>query len=99
MCIRDSIQSGAAYQQRQMPPGSDIPNVLPCQRGEIRHAEGLFPVSYTHLDVYKRQLPADVEPQNAEDLRVEIADRLLKGSRDALNEHTECCLLYTSRCV
>ena len=36
------IQSGAAYQQRQMPPGSDIPNVLPCQRGEIRHAEGLF---------------------------------------------------------
>ena len=36
------IQSGAAYQQRQMPPGGDILNILPCQRGEIRHAEGLF---------------------------------------------------------
>ena len=36
------IQSGAAYQQRQMPPGGDILNILPCQRSEIRHAEGLF---------------------------------------------------------
>ncbi len=39
-----------------------------------------------------RAVPADVEPQNAEDLLVEVADRLLKGSRDALNEHTEWVL-------
>ena len=25
-----------------MPPGSDILNILPCQRGKICHAEGLF---------------------------------------------------------
>ena len=36
------IQSGAAYQQRQMPPGSDILDILPCQRGEIRHAVRRF---------------------------------------------------------
>ena len=42
--------------------------------------------------VLLRAVPADVEPQNAEDLLVEIADRLLKGSRDALNEHTEWVL-------
>ena len=25
-----------------MPPAGDILNILPCQRGKIRHAEGLF---------------------------------------------------------
>ena len=36
--------------------------------------------------------PADVEPQNAESLLVEIANKLLKGGHDALNEHTEWVL-------
>ena len=53
---------------------------------------GLDVTDFGGSTVLLRAVPADVEPQNAEDLLVEIADRLLKGSRDALNEHTEWVL-------
>ena len=42
--------------------------------------------------VVLRTVPADVEPQNTESLLVEIANKLLKGGHDALNEHTEWVL-------
>ena len=42
--------------------------------------------------VVLRAVPADVEPQNAESLLVEIANKLPKGGHDALNEHTEWVL-------
>lgn len=42
--------------------------------------------------VVLRAVPADVEPQNAESLLVEIANKLLKGGHDVLNEHTEWVL-------
>jgi len=42
--------------------------------------------------VVLRAGPADVEPQNAESLLVEIANKLMRGSHDALNEHTEWVL-------
>lgn len=42
--------------------------------------------------VVLRAVPSDVEPQNAESLLVEIANKLLKGGHDALNEHTEWVL-------
>ena len=42
--------------------------------------------------VVLRAVPADVEPQNAESLLLEIANKLLKGGHDALNEHTEWVL-------
>ena len=42
--------------------------------------------------VVLRAVPADVEPQNDESLLVEIANKLLKGGHDALNEHTEWVL-------
>ena len=42
--------------------------------------------------VVLRAVPADVEPQNAESLLVEIANKLRKGGHDALNEHTEWVL-------
>ena len=53
---------------------------------------GLDVADFGGSTVLLRAVPADVEPQNAENLLVEIADRLLKGSRDALNEHTEWVL-------
>ena len=53
---------------------------------------GLDVADFGGSTVLLRAVPADVEPQNADDLLVEIADRLLKGSRDALNEHTEWVL-------
>ena len=47
----------------------------------------VLPVSYTHLDVYKRQIPnmTVMAPKNLWELRRELDY--------ALNEH---CLLYTS---
>ena len=53
---------------------------------------GLDVADFGGSTVLLRAVPADVEPQNAEDLLVQIADRLLKGSRDGLNEHTEWVL-------
>ena len=42
--------------------------------------------------VVLRAVPADVEPQNAESLLVEIANKLIRGGHDALNEYTEWVL-------
>ena len=42
--------------------------------------------------VVLRAVPADVEPQNVESLLIEIANRLMRGGHDALNEHTEWVL-------
>jgi DNA mismatch repair protein MutL len=42
--------------------------------------------------VVLRTVPADVEPTDAENLLIELADKLAKGSRDALNERTEWVL-------
>ena len=59
---------------------------------EVEQRDAEYELVYSEDGVLLRAVPADVEPQNAEDLLVEIADRLLKGSRDALNEHTEWVL-------
>ena len=65
-------------------------------------------VSYTHLDVYKRQGNDSVEFEDLDhelahptDLRVfAIAQALEKGyTIDRIFELTKICLLYTSRCV
>ena len=53
---------------------------------------GLEIADFGGKTVVLRAVPADVEPQNAESLLVEIANKLLKGGHDALNEHTEWVL-------
>ena len=53
---------------------------------------GLEVADFGGNTVVLRAVPADVEPQNAENLLVEIANKLLKGGHDALNEHTEWVL-------
>ena len=35
-----------------MPPGGDIVNILPCQRGKICHAEGFFRGENVHAVVW-----------------------------------------------
>ena len=69
------------------------------------------PVSYTHLDVYKRQLQqqrAQLQGTYQQKLQVFKADypemQQLKGQMDDLDkqitlELRNICLLYTSRCV
>ena len=53
-------------------------------------------VSYTHLDVYKRQLPTLISPELAQET-IHYADQIyLEFGADT---HIEGCLLYTSRCV
>ncbi len=42
--------------------------------------------------VLVREVPSDVEPADVEELVTELADKLAKGSRDALNEKTEWIL-------
>ena len=53
---------------------------------------GLEIADFGGSTVVLRAVPADVEPRSAEDLLVEIADRLRRGGRDALNERTEWVL-------
>ena len=53
-----------------------------------------MPVSYTHLDVYKRQVY--VSPELAEKIKKQIiASEELRRKHDL----PYICLLYTSRCV
>ena len=55
-------------------------------------------VSYTHLDVYKRQLLENlgikVEPNKYPDYDSRIVAQVVQGKK-----RFDICLLYTSRCV
>ena len=60
------------------------------------------PVSYTHLDVYKRQAlptPIDQFAKNYLGLRVSFARLSPDGSICGVTAYADTCLLYTSRCV
>ena len=55
------------------------------------------PVSYTHLDVYKRQL---MEKDYEYICQVQVSEKLLACNQVMLHfEGLDTCLLYTSRCV
>ena len=55
---------------------------------------GFMPVSYTHLDVYKRQEATCVPYENA-DLAAQL-DEAVANIHGEITEY-EACLLYTSR--
>ena len=58
-----------------------------------------IPVSYTHLDVYKRQ---DRRGCHKTDAEVDELERLKRENlrlKRQLEEKDMVCLLYTSRCV
>ena len=60
-----------------------------------------FPVSYTHLDVYKRQdqILAAVLKKNPRFINEPVYARRLEDEADKIVEQYAVCLLYTSRCV
>ena len=77
----------------------------------LEFPNGLPPVSYTHLDVYKRQLKIRTmeNPMHIAFFKElganptpmswgELYTALQQGTVDA-QENTYACLLYTSRCV
>ena len=53
---------------------------------------GLETEDFGDRTVLVRAVPADVMPEDVEDLLVELADRLAAGSRDAISEKTEWVL-------
>ena len=63
--------------------------VFPAVTTKLKPDFSLDPVSYTHLDVYKRQV-LEATQQFLSDLGLRAAARC-----DLLKD----CLLYTSRCV
>ena len=64
--------------------------------------DSLFPVSYTHLDVYKRQLSSFTV---SDDVNIEYHEGKIMhiSLSELLPEYKDTgvigCLLYTSRCV
>ena len=59
---------------------------------DLLESTGLEIDDFGGSTVLLRSVPADVEQGSAEDLLVELAAKLAKGSRDALNEKTEWVL-------
>ena len=60
-------------------------------------AIGIVAVSYTHLDVYKRQAEEDGSAQHAYDAPCRLLRK--EGNGRECSRHRKRCLLYTSRCV
>ena len=59
---------------------------------ELLESAGLEIDDFGGNTVYLRSVPADVEQGSAEDMLVELAAKLARGSRDALSEKTEWVL-------
>ena len=59
---------------------------------DLLESAGLEISDFGGSSVCLSAVPADVEQSSAEDLLVELADKLAHGSRDALNERTEWVL-------
>ena len=57
------------------------------------------PVSYTHLDVYKRQVQVTKISHNSFRFMVLLSLGLIPSSVLKENSQLRICLLYTSRCV
>ena len=84
MCIRDSFQFTASFKER-----GALNRLLNLNEDERKR--GVIAVSYTHLDVYKRQVMIFVFVAGIE-LDIEKA-------WENRRESSITCLLYTSRCV
>ena len=74
---------------------------MPCPHNEITIVQrSQRPVSYTHLDVYKRQLLE--RDMRKEDLRLAAGmttNMIANMSKEGKHISMDTCLLYTSRCV
>ena len=97
MCIRDSYnrqRQAKVYREYQAAlkknNALDFDDLI-MKTVELFRADAEA-VSYTHLDVYKRQTPA---------LNDEVAAICLEACKTAkkMGVKISCCLLYTSRCV
>ena len=103
MCIRDSSSHinlvGAEIEMLNLPNREKIlKEVLTPLKKEYDY----IPVSYTHLDVYKRQLLISIKRMNDTKVLIEKIKEGIqekKGKNIIIADLTNICLLYTSRCV
>ena len=102
MCIRDSTYS-RAWSDTEHP--IEAKKSIRFLRASINEANELtlIPVSYTHLDVYKRQDTYNKDKwgeQNEENVYYrEKHRRIQENTYKGRKGQAYCCLLYTSRCV
>ena len=67
--------------------------------GGIEVIKAFNPVSYTHLDVYKRQGFTQGAFYGYYPDKAALFEALVSEPADGLMEQFKACLLYTSRCV
>ena len=95
MCIRDSTGTGAGLDRRDI-----VENGIGLGRAD-RVPQGFQPVSYTHLDVYKRQgMKKETTASTAS--AAALADFRFRGApapkpKNACWDNPRPCLLYTSQ--
>ena len=92
MCIRDSEYPVRAFRLGGPVELARLLDYIPDSNGEQQRLEA---VSYTHLDVYKRQLQATIDTLQGQ---LEVKDRQIEQQAQTITRLTDC-LLYTSRCV
>ena len=92
MCIRESLGTDPRGNLTRIDNALvQMPQRLEAAKAQL---DNLYPVSYTHLDVYKRQMLERTYDVYGDDL----AGQLTKVAGKLAEEYWTC-LLYTSRCV
>ena len=77
-----------------------IPVCFSLKGGSCSQLHGTEPVSYTHLDVYKRQAENCADKASGAYTGEVSAEMVAStGAKYVILGHSERCLLYTSRCV
>ena len=73
---------------------------IPYHTEIMERFDGIDTVSYTHLDVYKRQTQIlHGEENRAKSLASNATSETVEASRGIITDRNGNCLLYTSRCV
>ena len=79
MCIRDSLHPFAYHKEEKHLPAGRTPGIEYGNVGPYCRQSGQ-PVSYTHLDVYKRQI-ATLSPKTAVNAAIACGVKEISGTR------------------
>ena len=101
--FRQALSQGAGQTLTDVPLNHDDIAFLQYTGGTTGVSKGAMPVSYTHLDVYKRQPVARMPWKFSQYVATTAMFRLNAAISSAVAVMTPAptrpCLLYTSRCV
>ena len=105
MCIRDSSRAGEVLGKEDddqiisalcVVQDSGIIFYIGKLAGFVGNADALWPVSYTHLDVYKRQIPYGSRIKIMDGQVMEAGDELTEGS---VNPHDILRIKGVQMCI